>query len=280
MAQGITLSLAAGSLEFLQDGAWTKRLHPGWAASVGITAATFARHGYVGPRAAYEGRFGLYATHLGAHADEADLSLATAGLGVTWQIEDVSVKPMPACHFVHAAVDAAAALHGEIGDRAVARVTVLVPEGVVKTVCEPSANKQAPANSYDAQFSIPYVVATGLLRGGFTLDALEPAALADPAVRALAKRVDYAVDPGSTFPRHYTGEVVVELESGEVLRHREAVNRGNADRPLSNAEIEAKYFDNAMRDLERDTASRIRDAVLALDAAPASRLAAALCLEP
>ncbi len=280
MAQGITLSLAAGSLEFLQDGAWTKRLHPGWAAAVGITAATFAKHGYVGPRAAYEGRFGLYATHLSTHAEGADLSLATAGLGRTWQIEEVSVKPMPACHFVHAAVDAAAALHRDVGVRSIARVTVLVPESVVKTVCEPVANKQAPANSYDAQFSIPYVVATSLLRGGFTLDALEPDAMADPAVCALAKRVDYAIDPDSTFPRHYTGEVVVEFESGEVLRRREAINRGNADRPLSNAEIEAKYFDNAARDFTRGEAERIRDAVLALDAAPASRLAAALCREP
>src|SRR5215831_15018827 len=65
MAQGITLSMASGSLEFLEDGAWTKRLHPGWAGVAGITAATLAKHGYVGPRAAYEGRFGLYASHLG-----------------------------------------------------------------------------------------------------------------------------------------------------------------------------------------------------------------------
>jgi 2-methylcitrate dehydratase PrpD len=279
MAQGITLSLAAGSLEFLEDGAWTKRMHPGWAASVGITAATFAKHGYVGPRAAYEGRFGLYATHLGAFADAADITLATAGLGSEWQIEEVSLKPMPACHFVHAAADAAAALHHAIGSREIARVRALVPEGVVKTVCEPVANKQTPANSYDAQFSIPYVVATGLLRGRFTLDALEAAAMADPAVLALAKRVDYEVDPASTFPRHYTGEVVVELSSGETLRHREAVNRGNSDRPLSNGEIEEKYFDNATRDLDRAIAKRIRDAVLTLDAAPTKRLAVTLALE-
>lgn len=277
MAQGITLSLAAGSLEFLQDGAWTKRMHPGWAASVGITAATFAKHGYVGPRAAYEGRFGLYATHLGAFADAADITLATADLGTEWQIEEVSIKPMPACHFVHAAADAAAALHRAIGNREIARVRALIPQGVVKTVCEPVANKQTPANSYDAQFSIPYVVATGLLRGRFTLEALEAAAITDPAVLALAQRVDYEVDPTSTFPRHYTGEVVVELTSGETLRHREAINRGNPDRPLSNGEIEKKFFDNAT--LDRVTANRIRDAVLTLDAAPTKRLAAALALE-
>ncbi|NLY34080.1 MAG: MmgE/PrpD family protein, partial [Alcaligenaceae bacterium] len=65
-AQGITLSLASGSLEFLQDGAWTKRVHPGWAANAAITSASLAKHGFLGPRETYEGRFGLYASHLGA----------------------------------------------------------------------------------------------------------------------------------------------------------------------------------------------------------------------
>ncbi|MFC6437527.1 MmgE/PrpD family protein [Novosphingobium resinovorum] len=94
MAQGIVLSMAGGSLEFLEDGAWTKRLHPGWAASSALTAATMAKHGFVGPKAAYEGRFGLYSLYLrdGAPAGLAD---ACAGLGESWEIENVSVKPLP-----------------------------------------------------------------------------------------------------------------------------------------------------------------------------------------
>jgi 2-methylcitrate dehydratase PrpD len=59
MAQGIALSVGSGSMEFLQDGAWTKRMHPGWAGVAGVTAATLARHGFKGPRATYEGRFGV-----------------------------------------------------------------------------------------------------------------------------------------------------------------------------------------------------------------------------
>lgn len=275
MAQGIVLSMAGGSLEFLEDGAWTKRMHPGWAAACGITAATMARHGYIGPRAAYEGRFGLFATHLGDRMAEADMALATEGLGQGWQIEEVAIKPVPACHFTHAAADAAVALGGDprlAGER-IRSVEVLVPKEVVKVVCEPLANKRRPANSYDAQFSIPYIVATGLLRGRFTLAELEPAAMADGEVLALASRVGYAVDEASTFPRHYTGEVVVTLESGETLRRREAVNRGSADRPLSNAEIVAKYDDNAARALPRDHAERVRDAVLGLDARSTVELA-------
>jgi 2-methylcitrate dehydratase PrpD len=143
----------------------------------------------------------------------------------------------------------------------------------VKTVCEPEANKRKPANSYDAQFSIPYIVATGLLRGRFTLDELEPAVMADAEVLSLAERVHYKNDPASTFPRHYTGEVIVTLESGEILRHREAINRGSADRPLSNVEIVDKYLDNACRTLKRDRAERVCAAVLGLDRAAAVDLA-------
>ena len=137
------------------------------------------------------------------------------------------------------------------------RVRVLVPQEVVKTVCEPIENKRNPANSYDAQFSIPYIVATGLLKGRFTLAELEDKALGDAAVLNLASRVDYAVDHASTFPRHYTGEVIVETEDGRSLRHREAVNRGCADRPLSNDEVVAKFFDNAERAVARGTAERV-----------------------
>jgi 2-methylcitrate dehydratase PrpD len=279
MAQGITLSMASGSLEFLEDGSWTKRMHPGWAGVVGITAATLAKHGFVGPRGAYDGRFGLYASHLGKYFEQADLGLATEDLGRSWQINEVAVKPIPACHFTHAAADAAVALRSKYGLAAneIRRVRVLVPQEVVKTVCEPVANKRNPANSYDAQFSIPYIVAAALLKGRFTLGELEDGALRDRTALDLASRVDYEVDRNSTFPRHYTGEVIVETRDGRTLRHREGVNRGCADRPLSNSEVVTKFLDNAERAVPRTSAERIRDAVLDFDRQGARSLAAALC---
>lgn len=270
-AQGIALSMASGSLEFLADGAWTKRLHPGLAAAAGITAASLAKHGFSGPRAAYEGRFGLYASHLSDGLPGADLDLATDGLGTNWQIDEVAVKPMPACHFTHAVADAAMALHHAHGfaGNSIARVIARVPREAVDIVCEPVASKRKPVSSYDAQFSVPYIVATGLVKGRFTLDELEPAALADPAVLALAARVEYEIDPDSTFPRHYTGEVIVETIDGRRVAHREAVNRGCADRPVSNEDIVAKFHANAARTVSASAAARIAQAVLQLDEQPA-----------
>jgi 2-methylcitrate dehydratase PrpD len=269
MAQGLTLSAGSGSLEFLEDGAWNKRFHPGWAAVAGITAAALAQQGFVGARRAYEGRFGLYASHLQNHFDPANLALAIAGLGETWELLQVAVKPYPACHFVHACVDAAVALVREqkLDPGDIERVQALVPAEVVKTVCEPAANKRRPANSYDAQFSIPYTVAAALRRARFTLDELEDEALADPAILALADRVNYEIDPASTFPRHYTGEVIVTTRGGRTFRHREAVNRGNGERPLSEAAIIEKFHANAARAVSRDRSLQVQTLLLSLDEA-------------
>jgi 2-methylcitrate dehydratase PrpD len=265
MAQGIALSMAAGSLEFLEDGAWTKRMHPGWAAQSGITAAALARQGFVGPSRAYEGRFGLYKAYLQAGIEAERWGRATAGLGEVWETMAVAVKPLPACHFAHACSDAALALVREhkfaIGD--IERIKALVPAEVVKTVCEPVANKRRPANAYDAQFSIPYLVAASLVRGKFTLAELEPDALGDERIQRLCDLVDYEVDPRSTFPRHYSGEVKISLKDGRRLVEREAMNRGCADRPLSNQEIVDKFMGNARMSLS----ARRADAVLGLEQA-------------
>ena len=276
-AQGVALSVAAGSLEFLEDGAWTKRFHPGWAGVGGITAAAMARHGFVAPAAAYEGRFGLYKSHLGPLDAPCDYGRATRGLGQTWETMNVAVKPFPACHFVHAFADAAIALKRRGVDVAkITSITALVPAEVVKTVCEPAESKRRPANDYDAKFSVPYAIAASMRAGRFGLAELEEAALRDPQTLALAARVECRVDPGSGFPKHYSGEVVVHLADGSEIRHREQVNRGSADRPLSNAEVVEKFMDNAALGVSAHRALRIRDAILGLDEAPARALEDAL----
>lgn len=266
-AQGIALSFAAGSLEFLQDGAWTKRIHPGMAGAQGIAAAALARNGFIGPKATYEGRFGLYASHLGPLFENCDLALATEGLGEVWEVAQVAVKPLPACHFTHACADAAVILreqHGLVPDM-IESIRALIPAEVVKTVCEPVATKQRPQNSYDAQFSIPFAVASGLHHGRFGLRELEPDALANPVTLGLAAKVSHEIDPNSAFPKYYSGEVIVRTKDGRELRHREGINRGASDRPLSAADIVAKYRENAAMAVSHSTLNRIEEAVLGLD---------------
>ena len=268
MAQGIALSTASGSMEFLEDGAWTKRLHPGWAAVAGLTSAYLASEGFVAPSRPYEGRFGLYRSHLGsAAAQECDYSIATAGLGEEWELERVAVKPFPACHFLHGCADAAIAIarRHDLDPAEVEEVTALVPEETIATICEPVASKLRPTSDYDAKFSVQYAVAASLSRRAFGLAELEDEARTDGTILGLASRVRYRADPASAFPRAYSGEVVVRTRDGRELRHREEINRGADERPLTNAEIAKKYMENACLTVDEGRAVVIRDAILGLD---------------
>lgn len=266
MAQGIALSMASGNFEFLEDGAWTKRYHPGWAAVSGIMAATFAKAGYIGPGLPYEGRFGLYKSHLIGLEPGCDYDLATANLNTVWEVMNVGIKPYPSCHFTHAAIDATLILTKEhqLTVDQIESIKALVPEEVVKTVCEPLDTKQSPTCAYDAQFSVPYLVAVALVRHDFTLADLEEKPLADPIVAALAKKVSYEVDPNSGFPTYYSGEVHITLKDGRVLKHREHKNRGCFDRPLSANEITKKFSLNCQLAISEEKALKIQTSILNL----------------
>jgi len=91
--------------------------------------------------------------------------------------------------------------------------------------------------------------------------------LADPEVQALARKVSYAIDAESSFPRHYSGAVEIVTKDGRTFRDREDVNKGSAERPMSQAEIEAKFMDNATRTLSRAHAEALMHALLGVDEA-------------
>ena len=269
-AQGIAASTAAGVQVFLEEGAWTKRFHPGWGAVAGITAAHLARHGFVGPSRPYEGRFGLLETHLQAHAAEADPALIADGLGLRWDLADAAIKPYPVCHFVHGAADAALLLLREepSDPRAIRGVRILLPAPTLPIVAEPAAEKLRPQTDYAAKFSAPFVVATCLLRGRFGLAELEPAALADPDVLALCARSRCEADPDSAFPAYFSGGVELELADGRRLRRHVRVNSGAGERALDAAGASAKFLAAAGMHLPPDAARRACEAVLAIDAKP------------
>ena len=207
----------------------------------------------------------LFNLHLGG-GNDADLSLCTAGLGQTWELEQVGFKPYPACHFNHSFADATLAMRADgITPDMVERITALIHPTPAQVVCEPLAQKQRPANAYEAQFSVPYIVAQSLLRGRFTLDELDPSAFSEGAALALAAKVDWAEDPHTRFPKYYSGELVVHTKDGQTRRYREDVNRGSDANPLSAADIEAKFWANATRAVNRVRAERVYDAVMALD---------------
>jgi len=108
-------------------------------------------------------------------------------------------------------------------------------------------------------------VASGFIRGRFSLQELEPRAIADPGVLALASRVEHAVDPDSGYPKYFSGEVIALLRDGREVRHREGINRGSSDRPLTSDDIARKFRDNAALAVAETRANEIMTAVLGMD---------------
>ena len=275
-AQGIAASTASGVQVFLEEGAWTKRFHPGWAAVAGITAARLAQSGFRGPSRPYEGKFGLIDTHLQQAAASVDFDIMSAGLGIDWNLAETAIKPYPVCHFIHGCADAAIALHAELGAQEIVEVEALLPRDTMPIVAEPIESKRNAGTDYEAKFSAPFVVATCLLKGRFGLPELQPEALADPELRALAQKVRCAPDPESAFPQFFSGGVRVKTRDGQTRSRHVRVNSGAGPRALDLDAVTAKFLASASLHVPEIQARRIRDRVLNLDNIPVEELAAAL----
>jgi 2-methylcitrate dehydratase PrpD len=239
-ALGIAGSMASGIIEYLAEGAWTKRLHPGWAAQAGLRAALLARHGFLGPRTVFEGTHGLF--HGFAHTTEGDYDALTADFGERWLIETLAFKPYPCGTMTHPYIDCARRLAARgVTPGEIAEMVCEVGEGTVHRLWEPLADKQRPPNGYAGKFSQPYCIARALVRGNVGLDAFTDAAVCDPAVLGAAGKVRYVVDPDNPYPRAFTGHIRATLNDGRVLEERQPHIRGGAREPLTRPEIEEKF---------------------------------------
>ncbi len=279
MAQGLVGSTAQASQQFVDDGAWNKRFHPGWGAAAGITAAYLARRGFVAPKQPYEGRFGLYST-LTKDFAACDPEALAADLGARWEGVESAIKPFPTCHFTHGVADAALEIRRRHGVEAadITRIKASLPEAVIPIVVEPVAAKRRPVSDYDAKFSAQFIVAACLVRGRFGLAELAPEALVDPEILALADKVECDFYPDDDFPRVYQGAVVVSTRDGGEFVQTEAINRGAPGRALTEADIVEKFEANAALRVSASQAASIREAILNLDRASARDLGEALAV--
>jgi 2-methylcitrate dehydratase PrpD len=244
-ALGLAGSMASGIIEYLAEGTWTKRMHPGWAAQSGYRAARLAAGGFLGPRTVFEGAHGLF--HGFARDPACDWSRLLAGFGREWIMSAIAFKPYPCGTMVHPYIDCALRLHAQgIAPERIEAILCETAEGFVHRLWEPLAVKQSPPNGYAAKFSIPYAVAVAIVHGEAGLSAFEDAAVADARVTALAAKVRYVIDDAHPYPRAYTGHMRVTLAGGEVLEERQPHLRGGVAEPLSDSELEAKFRANAL----------------------------------
>jgi len=243
-ALGVAGSMAGGIIEYLAEGAWTKRLHAGWAAQSGIRAALLARGGFVGPRTVFEGVHGLFQGF--AHTSKGDYDALIGDFGSRWVTDTLAFKPYPCGTMAQPYIDCARRLAAR-GIKAddVAEITCEVADGTVHRLWEPLADKQRPRNGYAAKFAVPYLLAAGFVHGCVGLGAFTETAIADSRVLALAARVKYVIDPDNPYPNNYTGHLRATLRDGSVVEERQPYLRGGAQEPLTRQDVVDKFLLNA-----------------------------------
>lgn len=242
-ALGIAGSMASGIIEYLAEGAWTKRLHAGWAAKIGIEAVRLGRQGFLGPRTVFEGTHGLY--YAFARSAEGRYAALTDDWGGKWHMQDITFKPYATGTMNQPYIDCALRLARRgIRPEDVVDVLCETAEGYVHRLWDPLPAKQRPANDYAAKFSTPFNVAVAFVTGGAGLAAFTEETVRDPRILSLAAKVRYVVDPDNPYPNAYTGHVRMTLKDGTVVEERQPHIRGGVHDPLTGAEIADKFRRN------------------------------------
>jgi len=242
-ALGNAGSMSGGIIEYLAEGAWTKRLHAGWAAQAGMRAALLGRGGFVGPRTVLEGSHGFF--YAFARTTNGDFAAVTDNFGARWVTETLAFKPYPCGTMTHPYIDCARRLGRRVKADDVVEMVCDVGEGTVHRLWEPLVAKQYPANGYAGKFSTPYCIACGFVRGNVGLSDFSDDAVRDPAVLALAAKVRYRIDLQNPYPKNFTGHIRATLRDGSVVEERQPHMRGGAHEPLTRADIEEKFLLNA-----------------------------------
>jgi 2-methylcitrate dehydratase PrpD len=229
-AIGIAGSLGGGLLEFsvAGSGAMVKRLHLGRASESGVLAALLAADGFTGPLTVLEGEAGF----LAGYCDHWSAPALVAGLGETWETMTLSLKRF-ACHItahlpIQIVLDLRAA-HGFIPDQ----IEAITVHGNARMAGR--NNIAEPADLMMAQYSIPFCVALGLLRDPLDPASFTDAAVADPAIRDLCRRVSVVT----------SGEpVAVEIRLRDSQRYRASADTypGMPSQPLTEADMKAKFL--------------------------------------
>jgi 2-methylcitrate dehydratase PrpD len=263
-ALGICGSQAAALQEFLHDGSWVKKIHPGWGAHAAVYALAMARHGLTGPREVFEGSYGLFAAHLGT-AD--GVRPVFEDLGRRWVTGEIAVKRYPVCHMAHSFIDCALTLkraHGFAAEE-VAAVECRIEPRCHKIICQPEAAKKRPATDYGMRFSLPFVVAMALVNGRVGPAEIDAAHLLHPTVLAIMDGAVCIEDPSKRNPGHFPGWVKIRLRNGLELEKAQPFERGAAENPVEPADIIEKFRANAAIALAPDKAALLSDQLLGLE---------------
>ena len=240
-ALGIAGSQAAGSMEYLAQGAWTKRLHPGWSAHSGIWAALLARAGYSGPTTILEGRDGF----LNAYSGDPDPSLVLKDLGEEYQVTRTGVKPHACCRYNQGPIDCLLEIGRSNDFQAldIEEVKIGVLSQGMRLVAEPVEAKRNPKSVGDMQFSMPFAAAVALSYGSASLNEYAIGVPDRPEVRHIMDRVQCVTDPklDAQTPKLFPAWAEVRTSDGRTMRSELTYPKGDPENPVTWDEMRTKF---------------------------------------
>ena len=246
-AMGIAYHQCSGNGQCVIDGALTKRLGPGISVQGGIFAALMAEKGVTGAKNCLEGEMGLYRLYMHGNYDAKALTL---DLGKHFEGINVAMKPYPCCRGIHPAIDSVLALVEEqnITAKHIQEIKLFVSEEHHFLLCTPRDAKWKPRNPVDAQFSMPWGVATAIARERVTLEDFTEAAIKSQDILEVADKIDVELD--NTLERSNKvspTRVKITTKQGEVYTKQVEDPLGSLRRPMSFDDCAKKFRDCAKK---------------------------------
>lgn len=235
-ALGIAGSFTGGVWAFIDDGAGTKRIHPGKAGETGVDAALLARAGITGPRRIFEAEWGgLFALYNGGAGSP---EKALHELGVDFNVATAYIKPHACCRGSHSTIDTVLSLVQErdLKPEDVRHISITAGETAVNML-----SVDPIETVFDAQFSLPYAVTIALHNRSVGLDQFDPPRIDEPGIRETFQKISMHVDSGIQLedgPR-----LDVEFTDGETVTlfaGNPTDAKGSARNPLSHSEVVGK----------------------------------------
>jgi 2-methylcitrate dehydratase PrpD len=265
-ALGIAYHQSAGNSQCVDDGALTKRMGPGLAVKGGITAALMAERGITGARNILEGEHGMFNQY---HGGDYDAKILTAELGERFEGVNIGDKPYPCCGFGHPFIDAVFSLRSRYNIKAEQVQNIIAYCGKpAYTLCAPIEVKRTPRNVVDAQFSLPWALATALVKGKVSLEDFTEEAIKREDVLEISQKVTGQLDP--KLSRHGVGPGRVKILMKDGAEYTEEVEHplGSIERPMIFEDCAVKFREcaaHSIKPIVGDTAERVIDMVQRLE---------------
>ncbi|MFC2949186.1 MmgE/PrpD family protein [Virgibacillus sediminis] len=240
-ALGIAGSQTSSSMEFLQTGAWTKRLHPGWASHSGIIAAQLAEGGFTGPASIFTGKYGFAQ----AHSDNYDLSQLNQAFDMNENaILKTSIKPHACCRYKQGPLDLILDMvkENDLTPEDINEIKIHLVGTALPIVVDPQEEKRRPKSSVDAQFSMHFGAAVATVYRKTLLEQYSNEVTEDPTVVSMMDKVICVRDEEleKEFPLKWPARVIIDSKKG-VMDKSIDYPKGDPENPLSWKEMIEKF---------------------------------------